>query len=179
MDFPVLVVPGIGNSGPAHWQTRWQSTHPTWQRLAVDDWDRVVCDDWVAAIDRQVRDSGPDTVIVAHSLGCLAVAHWGARHATPVRGAWLVAVPDPEGPAFPSAASGFAPLPRGRLPFPGVIVASTDDPYGSAAHARDCADAWGSELHDVGARGHLNAASGLGDWPDGLASFSTFAGARP
>ncbi|WP_174364720.1 alpha/beta hydrolase, partial [uncultured Caballeronia sp.] len=34
--------------------------------------------------------------------------------------------------------------------------------------ARACAAAWGSKWIDAGARGHLNAQSGLGDWADGL-----------
>jgi len=132
----------------------------------VPDWERVACGDWVAAIDGQVAGTG--TLIVAHSLGCLAVAHWAARQRVTIAGALLVAVPDPHGPAFPSAATGFAPLPATRLPFPSIIVASSNDPYGSAAHARACAEAWGSELVELGAHGHLNAASNLGDWPEGM-----------
>ena len=30
------------------------------------------------------------------------------------------------------------------------------------------ANAWGSELADIGAAGHINVASGYGPWPDGL-----------
>ncbi|MGF6779869.1 RBBP9/YdeN family alpha/beta hydrolase [Paraburkholderia sp. GAS334] len=169
MDYPVLVVPGIGNSGPTHWQSVWQASHPAWERLTVDDWDRVVCDEWISAIEQQVAPHGKDTLIVAHSLGCLAVVHWAARHAGRIRGALLVAVPDPAAPAFPrEAATGFAPLPLQRLPFPTIVVTSTDDPYGSVDHARACASAWGSDLVDVGARGHLNANSDLGAWPEGF-----------
>jgi predicted alpha/beta hydrolase family esterase len=168
MDYPVLVVPGIGNSGPTHWQSVWQTTQPHWHRLQVDDWDRVDCDDWVSAIERQMALLGKEAVIVAHSLGCLAVVHWAARHAPRIRGALLVAVPDPAASAFPiTAASGFSPLPRERLPFPTTVVASANDPYGTVDHARTCAAAWGSELAEVGARGHINSASGLGDWPEG------------
>jgi predicted alpha/beta hydrolase family esterase len=169
MDHPVFVVPGIGNSGPLHWQSVWETEHPDWRRLIVEDWNQVACDDWVSAIERQVAENGDDTVIVAHSLGCLAVAHWATRHARRIRGALLVAVPDPSTPAFPaSAATGFAPLPSKRLPFPTLVVASSNDPYGSADHARRCAKAWGSELVEVGEKGHLNSDSKLGDWPEGF-----------
>lgn len=175
MDYPVLVVPGIGNSGPLHWQSMWQVAHSDWRRLEVEDWDQVVCDDWVSAIERQVAETGEETVIVAHSLGCLAVAHWAVRHATRIRGALLVAVPDPAAPAFPAvAASGFIPLPSERLPFQTIVVSSTNDPYGSADFARARAAAWGGELIEVGARGHLNGDSGLGDWPEGLKLIETF-----
>ena len=174
MDYPVLVVPGIGNSGPLHWQSLWQAAHPDWRRLAVEDWDQVVCDDWVSAIERQVAQSRKETVIVAHSLGCLAVVHWATRHATRIRGALLVAVPDPSTSAFPAAAAtGFAPVPAQRLPFPTIVVSSDNDPYGSAGYARACAAAWGSELVEVGAQGHLNADSGLGNWPEGFGLLAT------
>jgi len=174
MNHPVFIIPGIGNSGPLHWQSLWQATHPDWRRLALEDWDRVVCDDWVSAIERQVTLSGEKTVIVAHSLGCLAVAHWAVRHAVRIRGALLVAVPDPATPAFPAAAAtGFAPVPLEQLPFPTIVVSSSNDPYGSADYVRTCAAAWGSELVEVGARGHLNAESNLGHWPEGFRLLET------
>jgi predicted alpha/beta hydrolase family esterase len=169
MDHPVFVVPGIGNSGSSHWQSLWQASNPSWRRLEVDDWDYVVCNDWVSAIERQLAAADKETVLVAHSLGCLAVAHWAARYKKKIRGALLVAVPDPESPAFPRAAtSGFAPLPPTRLPFSTTVVASTNDPYGSVNHARACAAAWGSEFVEVGAKGHINSESNLGDWPEGF-----------
>lgn len=168
MSHPVLIVPGIGNSGPDHWQSRWQAAHPDWHRLQVADWNNVLCDDWVAALDSQLAMLGSNTLIVAHSLGCLTVAHWGALHMLPVRGALLVAVPDPAAAAFPAtAARGFSPLPSRALPFPSIVVASSNDPYGSVSHAAACAAAWGSEFVDAGAHGHLNADSALGDWPQG------------
>jgi predicted alpha/beta hydrolase family esterase len=164
----ILIVPGIGNSGPDHWQSRWQASHEGMRRLEVGSWDQPECGDWVAAIERTMRALGPDTLIVAHSLGCLAVAHWAAAagHAA-CRGALLVAVPDPHGPAFPAAAHGFAPLPERHFDFPSLIVASEDDPYAAPEHARRCAQAWGSRLHRAGKLGHINAASGLGDWEPG------------
>ena len=169
MDCPVFIVPGIGNSGPSHWQSLWQAAHRDWHRLTVEDWDRVACDEWVSAIDRQLPAAANETIVIAHSLGCLAVAHWARRCGRKIRGALLVAVPDPTSPAFPrNAARGFEPLPAERLPFPTTIVSSSNDPYGSAPHARACAAAWGRELVEVGAKGHLNADSNLGDWTEGL-----------
>lgn len=169
MNVPVLVAPGIGNSGPLHWQSLWQGAHPDWQRLVVDDWDDVVCDDWVAALDRQLGTMGNETIIVAHSLGCLTTVHWAARATRKIRGALLVAPPDPASPAFPiEAARGFAPVPLRRLPFPTIVVASSDDPYGSMDYVRACTSAWGSELIEAEAKGHLNADSNLGNWPEGI-----------
>lgn len=169
MHHSVLVVPGIGNSGPSHWQSLWQSSHPNWRRLIVENWDKVECDDWVSALERQLVNAPANTLLVAHSLGCLAVAHWAEQSGKKIGGALLVAVPDPEAPSFPrGAAHGFSPLPLVSLRFPTVVVCSTDDPYGSVDHGRECANAWGSEFVEVGAKGHLNAESNRGAWPEGL-----------
>lgn len=176
MDYPVLVIPGHGNSGPAHWQSIWQASNPNWRRLQVDNWDHVVCNDWVSAIDRQLEELGSTTLVVAHSLGCLALVHWAARQSRTIRGALLVAVPDPAAAAFPASASiGFTPLPLQPLWFRSTVVTSTDDPYGSASYARACANAWRSAFVEAGARGHLNSDSGLGDWSDGYKLLETLA----
>lgn len=171
-DAPVLIVPGIGGSGPEHWQSRWELTHPRWRRVEQRDWDNPVLEQWLAPLDSAVAQHGPTTILVAHSLGCLLVAHWACRAPSPtlprVAAALLVAPPDPAGPSFPAQAATFGPTPSRRLPFPTLVVASTDDPYGSQAHAEHCARAWGSRFVCIGAAGHINACSGLGDWPQGL-----------
>jgi predicted alpha/beta hydrolase family esterase len=163
----VLVFPGIGNSGPEHWQSLWEQSHPDFVRISQRDWDNPVCAEWVAELERTVQRLGPSVVVAAHSLACLAVAHWAARPHAAIKAALLVAVPDPDGPGFPGEAVGFSPVPVRRFSFPSIVVASTDDPYGSLAHAEACASAWGSRLVNIGAAGHINAASNLGPWPDG------------
>lgn len=180
MHCPVLIVPGHGNSGPAHWQSLWQARHPSWRRLHVNDWEHAVRDEWVAALDRhlEVIDSPP--LVVAHSLGCLVLVHWAALHSRPLRGAMLVAVPDPAAPAYPTVDSvGFTPVPHQYLPFSSMVVTSTDDPYGSAEYAQACASAWGSAYVEIGPRGHVNAASGLGEWTEGYLLLAALAEGRP
>ena len=164
----VLIIPGIGNSGPEHWQSRWQTHQPQCRRVEQRDWDHPVALEWQAALEQAVAESGPDTVLVAHSLGCLLVANWAAVSQHKVRAALLVAAPDPTGPAFPTEAVGFAPVAMQPLPFASIVVSSDDDPYSSPDFAKNCADAWGSQLVTVGAAGHINADSGLGDWPEGF-----------
>lgn len=163
----ILTFPGIGNSGPGHWQSLWEQSRPDIVRITQRDWDNPDCAEWVDQLERTVERLGPDVVVVAHSLACLAVAHWAARPHAPIRAALLVAVPDPDGPAFPAEAVGFAPVPATRFSFPSIVVASADDPYGSLSHAEACAAAWGSRLVDIGAAGHINAASNLGAWAEG------------
>ena len=164
---PVLLVPGIGNSGPDHWQSRWQATSPHYRRVEQRDWDRPVRAEWEEALEQAVARAGSDTRLVAHSLGCLLVAHWLQTTRLRIAGALLVAVPDPAGAAFPREAVGFALVPRTRFACPGIVVASRNDPYGTLDFARGCAQAWGSRFVDIGDAGHINAASGLGDWAAG------------
>ncbi|HEX2612410.1 MAG TPA: alpha/beta hydrolase [Fibrobacteria bacterium] len=164
---PVLILPGYGGSGPAHWQTLWQHAHPEFIRVEERDWDRPDRNEWVKALEGAVGKSGPGTLLVAHSLACLQVAHWAANTSLRVHAALLVAPPDPEGPEFPALATGFSPLPMKPLPFPAIVVGSTDDPYATPAFTEACAKAWGARFVSVGAKGHINASSGLGRWDEG------------
>ena len=180
MALPILYfnVPGLGNSGPAHWQTYFEQTEPAFTRIAQREWDSPDRADWVAALDQAL--AGHDlsrVVLVAHSLGCATIAHWAAAHRHVIKGAFLVAPSDVETAhyaAFPT--TGFAPMPLQRLPFPSVVVASTNDEWVTSDRARQFAHAWGSEVVDIGAAGHINAASSYGDWPTGLAMLREWVG---
>ena len=177
---PVLLVPGINNSGPDHWQTLWERTHPGVRRVQQQDWDHPDGPAWAERLDQAIAEAGEPVVLVAHSLGCLVVVHWAARHAGAggrVRAALLVAPPDPSGPAFPREATRFAPLPQQALPFETVVVSSSNDPYSSPQFTTACVAEWGAEHLALGALGHLNASSGLGDWPEGWAWVERLRGA--
>jgi predicted alpha/beta hydrolase family esterase len=175
----VLILPGIGDSGPQHWQSHWQAANPSFQRVVQRDWDHPVCFEWVARLEQAVRRAGPETVLAAHSLGCLLVAQWAKSTALRIRGALLVAVPDPAGPSFPQEAVGFGPVSLQPFPFQSIVVASSDDPYGSTEHAGRCASAWGSRFITIESAGHINAASGLGEWSAGFALLQTLLPTRP
>ena len=167
----VFIVPGLGNSGPDHWQTYFERVQPTFTRIEQRQWETPDRHEWVATLERAL--AGEDlrrVVLVAHSLGCATVAHWAAQHGRIIRGALLVAPSDVETAhyaAFPT--TGFAPMPLARLPFPSTVVFSQNDDWATPARARQFAEAWGSELVDIGDAGHINTASGYGDWPAGLA----------
>lgn len=164
----VLLLPGMGSSGPLHWQTIWERTNSSFRRVEQCDWERPLCSDWIEVLEKAVVAAGPKTVLVAHSLGCLLVAHWAAKTSLTIQGALLVAVPDPEGSCFPQEARGFMPIPLQRLPFESIVVASTNDPYGSVEFLNRCADQWGSRFISIGEAGHVNADSGLGEWAEGF-----------
>ena len=168
-DAPVLILPGLYDSGPHHWQTRWEVAHPDLRRVIQDDWQQPRCADWIARLEDAVLGT-PDAVLVAHSSACALVAHWIAAGAKGrARAALLVGPSDPEAASYPRGPVGFAPMPLIRLPFPSIVVASTDDPFVTVDRARAFATAWGSRLILVEHAGHLNSESGLGEWPFGFA----------
>jgi predicted alpha/beta hydrolase family esterase len=145
---------------------------PAFRRVEQRDWGYPDRADWTGVLSRTIAEYPGDIVLVAHSLACLLVSHWCqvslARSQGRVRAALLVAPVDPAGPAFPQTATGFAPVPMTPLPFPSLVVASTNDPYGSVAWSMAAAQAWGSRCEIIGAKGHINAESELGDWPEGM-----------
>ena len=159
-------LPGIYNSGPTHWQTLWERD-PAFVRFAPSDWDVPRREDWVGALEATVAAAPEPPVLVAHSLACLLVPVWAAESSLPVAGAMLVAPVDPEAEAFPEAAAEFAEFPREPLPFPTLVVGSLNDHYASEAYARGFAADLGADFVVAGALGHINADSGLGDWPQG------------
>ena len=173
MNAKVFILPGWQGSGPGHWQMRWAERHGH-TVVEQDDWLRPRRGDWLARLDEVVVDTpgdSADIVLAAHSLGCIQVAAWAAvsRHTARVRGALLVAPGDVERSDLRQQLPGWAPIVRQRLPFASVLVGSANDPFCSHERARELADDWGARWVDLGARGHINADSGLGDWPEGQA----------
>jgi len=173
----VLIVPGWYGSGPAHWQTIWEQNHPDYIRVDQKDWRSVHRPDWVETLDRAVGSISGNVVLVAHSLGCLAVAWWATRagNSGKVRGAMLVAPPDLNStPGTLPALASFTPTPLVRLPFASLLIASENDPYASIEAAAGFAREWGSEFVNVGPEGHINVDSGHGPWPVGQLHFQRF-----
>lgn len=167
----VLVLPGWQDSGPGHWQSRWEALHG-FERVQQSDWMTPRRGDWLARLDEVLLTDARPALLVAHSLGCQLVAAWAAHSAqrAHVAGALLVAPPDTERDDTPGAIAGaWRRIERGRLPFAATVVASRDDPFCALDRARGMAADWGAGFVDIGARGHVNADSGLGDWPEGLA----------
>lgn len=168
MSSTILILPGIGNSDPEHWQSLWGKANPAFARVQQRDWDHPVCSEWLDVLEKSVARAGANVVLVAHSLACALVAHWAAQTDLSIKGALLVALPNPDSLNFPKEAVGFSPLPLKPLAFSSIVVASTNDPYGSVAFARFAATAWGSRFENIGSAGHINSKSGLGEWNEGF-----------
>jgi predicted alpha/beta hydrolase family esterase len=183
-DVDILIVPGWSSSGPDHWQSRWEQKLKTARRVEQENWVEPEREAWVGRIIGTVVQSNRPVVLVAHSLGVAAVAHLAARIPKGfLSGAFLVAPadvdavadwPDTDGFTLNGAASGFAPLPLDPLPFPSVLVASSNDPYCKLERATAFAQAWGSTLVEAGDLGHVNSQSGHGPWPEGVLRFGAF-----
>lgn len=173
-DFEILIIPGLGGSGPGHWQSRWEAKLSTARRVEQDNWLNPRLEDWTARIIAEVEAAQRPVLLVAHSLGVTAVVHAAPRLPKDVvRGAFLVA-PPADSVLLEAAGPGFTPLPHAPLPFPSVLVASRTDPYAPYEESEEISYAWGSRLLDAGEAGHINNDSGHGPWPEGLMSLAGF-----
>ncbi|MEL6785059.1 MAG: alpha/beta hydrolase [Pseudomonadota bacterium] len=178
-DADILIIPGYTNSSPEHWQSRWEKQMKTARRVQQDDWHKPVVEDWTANIRAAIEEATKPVVAVAHSLGVQAfvqaVQQMGEAETAAIAGAFLVAPPDVENPSIkPKHLMTFGPYPRKRLPFPSVLIHSTNDDFCAIEKAEEMGAAWGSLFVNARENGHLNAATGHGPWPDGLMVFANF-----
>jgi predicted alpha/beta hydrolase family esterase len=164
----VLLLPGWYNSGAAHWQSHWETRYGD-QRVQQADWDAPVKTDWIATLENAVADASGPVLLAAHSLGCVLVAAWAAQRGLThkVRGALLVAPGDVEQADIAAGLPGWGAVPMQALPFAAHLIISSNDPYCSLARAQAMGMAWGVRVTLLGAVGHINSDSGLGDWPQG------------
>ncbi len=168
----ILIVPGLRDQSEEHWQTRLAArlsrvrTVPPMGRQDLD------CGARCAAIETEAQAIKGDIVLVAHSGGAITVAHWAKATRRRVAGALLATPPDFQTPmpaGYPTMGeleyAGWLPVPWDPLPFPSLVAASRNDPLAAYDRVAEMAADWGSTLVDLGAVGHLNPASGFGDWP--------------
>jgi predicted alpha/beta hydrolase family esterase len=183
-DVDILIVPGWANSGPDHWQSRWQRNLKTARRVEQADWLAPDRETWSARIAEDVARATRPAVLVAHSLGVAAVLHAALKlDLTRIVGAFMIAPSDldaladwprDEGQVWEDIAGSFAPMPTARLPFPARVIASSDDPFCTVDRAQALGALWGADVSILANAGHINTASGHGPWPEGLLSFGMF-----
>jgi uncharacterized protein len=187
-----LILPGWQNSGPGHWQSIWQAQHG-YQRVEQHDWMHPLRGDWITRLEEYLlsineqsneqiyridaKNPNKKIILVAHSLGCHLVAAWAAlsKQTHLIQGALLVAPPDAQRDDFPHEMKSWRYPVLQKLPFPSVCVISSNDPFCEHEQGRAMANAWGSELIEIGERGHINADSALQDWPQGQALLARLA----
>ena len=170
----ILMLPGLYDSEPEHWQSRWRQKLSTARKVEQSDWRAPKLEEWRTNIERAIDESERPVVAVAHSLGVIALLHAAAARADKIAGAFLVAPPSEDAIRELPVDPPFLPIPRRRLPFPTVIVGAADDPYAPAPFAQNLAADLGASFLDAGASGHINVDSGHGPWPEGSMAFARF-----
>jgi uncharacterized protein len=169
-----FTIPGYGDSSATHWQSYFEHQLPDCQRIIQKDWLEPVCADWVEKINQTVQlGEAHNVVLITHSLGGIALAHWANRFPSGIKGALIVAPPDIEHPYQAIPIEGFAPIPLKPLPFPAIVVSSSNDPWATPQRSRHFADCWGSQLVMLDNAGHINADAGFYRWDAGLALLNT------
>lgn len=170
----ILIVPGLRDHVAGHWQTLLEAKLAPRRKvrsvppLALD---KLSCARRVEAIEQALACIAGPVIVVAHSGGVIMLLHWAQKYQRALRGALLAAPPDFETPlpaGYPTLeslrANGWLPVPRAVLPFPSIVAASSNDPLASLGRVEQMAQEWGSRLVQLGAVGHLNPASGFGEW---------------
>ena len=158
--FQGILVPGLHGSDERHWQSRWRQHMPWLRDLELTDWRRPDLDLWRGALDRALAPLPEPAVLIAHSFGCLACVHYAARRPDRVAGLLLVAPACPDPRILDDLAR--------PLPVPARVIASTTDPWMTLEDSRALARQWGAAFRNGGDLGHINSASGIGEWRQGL-----------
>ncbi|MBP9831653.1 MAG: alpha/beta hydrolase [Polaromonas sp.] len=171
----IFTLPGWQGSGAQHWQIRWANLFGD-QVVEQHDWMQPLRGDWITRLEDAVQNQlsqnpNQNIAFVAHSLGCHLLASWAALspNVKHVAGALLVAPPDTARADFPPQMHSWRKPVLNKVSFLTTLVASSDDPFSSLSASEMLAQHWGANLINIGARGHINAESGLGDWPVGRA----------
>jgi uncharacterized protein len=169
-----LIVPGLNNSGPEHWQTHFEKSGNNFDRIIQQEWEAPSRIEWIETVDREVSVYDPSTVVlIGHSLGCATIASWATEYRKNIKGAMLVAPSDIETPHYNFPITGFDPMPKNKINFKTIVVASSNDEWVTLERAKYFAEKWGSEFINIGNAGHINTASGYGEWKEGLAILKT------
>jgi predicted alpha/beta hydrolase family esterase len=157
----LLIVPGLHDSPPDHWQSWLQALFPDAVRVTQRDWATADIDRWAGRVASVLDRAGPGPfVAVAHSFGALAVArHLALVPQSPLAAVLLVAPADPD--RFGIAEG----LPQRALPLPATLLLSSNDPWLSLAAGQRWAQRWGAPCVNLGLAGHVNVASGFHTLP--------------
>lgn len=169
METNYLIIPGYGNSGANHWQTHFEQVLPNCERVMQKSWHKPICTEWVNTLNEAVNRYDPATVVlISHSMGGIAIAHWANKFPLKIKGAMIVAPPDLDNPWQDLGLNSFSPIPLSAFPFPSIIVGSTNDNWVSIDRTQLFAEKWGSKLILINDAGHINVSSGYGHWEEGL-----------
>lgn len=163
----LLFIPGLGSSGPSHWQTWWQALEPKYSRVEQENWNESNIEIWSSSVGQALDRITQPAWVIAHSYGCLATILAARTRKDPIHGALLVAPPDPE--RLGLADHVFSD----ELRFPTLVVASSNDNRMEIHRAELWSRRWGSRFVNLGPCGHINTESGFGPWLQGVRLFES------
>ena len=163
-------IPGLRNSGDGHWQTLWEKQYPNnFIRINQDNWEQPNCEDWVNRVEEILcQHDLENAILIGHSVGCATIVNWYRKFQHKIKGALFVAPSDVERGDYPTYISGFIPVHLEHLPFPTIVVASTNDQVVDFERSEFFADIWGSELVTIENGGHLEKSIGTNNWESGI-----------
>ena len=168
----IVIVPGLRGHVPEHWQSLLAASLPRVKTVEPLEQYKFSCDARVNAIQRVMEEITGPVIVVAHSAGVAMFVHWAKQHDRPIKGALLATPPDLNRPlpeAYPDMETlyrnGWLPVPRMPLRFPSIVAASENDHLATLPSVAAMATDWGSDFVNLGNVGHLNPASGYGEWP--------------
>ena len=169
-----LTIPGYDGAGPEHWQSHWERRHG-YVRVQQMDWLKPRRQTWITCLERAIHHAPDPVVLIAHGLGATLVAAWAEQgFSSKVSAAFLVAPADTEEYDSTGPVQDFGPMPCHTLPFPALLVVSTNDPFMRLERSMYFSEAWGCELVSLDDVGHLNTASGHGPWHEGYNMMENF-----
>ena len=169
-----VIVPGVGGSEPAHWQSWLQRQLMSCSRVQQKDWNNPVLETWISEFVNTVAPIQGKIQIVAHSFGCLTTVAALAQHPElnqKIKNLILVA------PANPArfGEAGFARdsqqdyqdyFHQLKIAVPTTFLMSENDPWLNFEDAKCLAKAWKLNPINLGQVGHINVASGFGPFPE-------------
>lgn len=163
-------IPGLHNSGEDHWQSHFENDKPSeFKRIIQENWSQPDCHTWIEKMEKDLKNENySELILIGHSIGCMAIVNWIEKYHHVIKGALLVAPSDADKPVYPDYITGFSPVPMARLPFPSILVASSDDHVTDIERSKEFADHWGSELIILENAGHIEPSSGFGKWEQGM-----------
>lgn len=169
-----VIVPGVGGSEYAHWQSWLQRQLISCSRVEQQDWALPILEKWVEQFVRTVQPIQEPIQIVAHSFGCLTTVAALAQHPEfnkKIRNLVLVAPANParfgdEGFSRHSKNDYQAYFHGLKLNVPTTLIISENDPWLSFTDAQTLAKAWEIQPVNLGQVGHINVASGFGPFPE-------------
>jgi predicted alpha/beta hydrolase family esterase len=169
MKHTILIVSGLGDSGEEHWQSHWLKEIENSQKVMQTEWHKPQLENWLSTLTTTINSIEGPIILVAHSLAVVLIAHWSKLNdCHKIAAALFVAAADVDSDKHtPSEIWNFAPIPLLPFPYPSILVTSSDDPYIAVDRAEYLANNWGSDFINVGAHGHLNSESQLGNWQEG------------